>query len=154
MAFTFLKGFLIFIEILTSILLIGIILLQRSKGQGPGGLAFGVGVGETIFGSQAGNVLTRATIVLGTIFLVNTAALSFIYASHRGRGQTSVVDRTAPTSVPAPRPAQQPIAAPPMDTPAPIQETPATPSVPAPAPAAPAPTVPAPTVPAPAPMTP
>jgi preprotein translocase subunit SecG len=127
MMFLLLKGSLIFVEILTSILLIGIILLQRSKSQGPGGMAFGVGVGETIFGSQAGNVLTRATIVLGTIFLLNTAALSFLYTTRR---QTSVVDRTAPANQPVPRPSPQPMAPPPME--APMSAQPAAPAVPAP----------------------
>ena len=148
------KGFLIFVEILTSILLIGIILLQRSKSQGPGGLAFGAGGGETMFGAQAGNVLTRATIVLGTIFLVNTAALSFLYTSHH---QTSVVDRAAPATMPAPRPASQPMA-PPLPVQTPLSAQPVAPEAPAPvvpAPEAPAaPVAPPPVSPAPAPASP
>lgn len=66
------------VEILCSILLIGIILIQRTRGQGVGGLAFGVGMGESLFGAQAGNVLTKITVILAVVFLVNTTILAMI----------------------------------------------------------------------------
>ena len=56
------------------LMLIGIILLQRSKGQGAG-LSFGGGAAEAIFGSQMGNVLTRTTVVLGFLFLAIVVSL-------------------------------------------------------------------------------
>ena len=86
----FLYGFLIFIEIVSSLLLIGIILLQKTKDEGLG-LAFGAGVGETLFGSRAGNVLTKITVTLAAIFLLNTLAIGYIAAGRAGTG--SVVDR-------------------------------------------------------------
>lgn len=86
----FLYGFLIFIEILSSLLLIGIILLQKTKDEGLG-LAFGAGVGETLFGSRAGNVLTKITVTLAGIFLLNTLAIGYIAAGKAGTG--SVIDR-------------------------------------------------------------
>lgn len=96
---------LIIIEVLCSLLLVGVILLQRTKAQGAG-MAFGAGVGESMFGSQVGNVLTRTTVILGIIFLVNTAVLVKILPGHR---RASLADRikdapiTAP-AVPAPMP--------------------------------------------------
>ena len=45
-------GILFSIEAIISVLLIGIILLQKSKDEGLG-LAFGAGVGETDFGGRA-----------------------------------------------------------------------------------------------------
>jgi preprotein translocase subunit SecG len=128
MLIAFMKVLLMVVEVLVSILLIGVILLQRTKSQGAGGLAFGVGMGEQIFGTQAGNVLTKTTIVLGVVFLVNTAALSVIYAS--GQGQRSVVD-SVPTSTAMPKP----LAAPPQGAPAqPAPPAPVeVPAVPAPA---------------------
>ena len=54
--------------IFVSLLLIGVILLQRNKGAGAG-VSFGMG--EAVFGADMGNVLTRTTIVLGIIFLAN-----------------------------------------------------------------------------------
>ena len=86
----FLYGFLIFIEIVSSLLLIGIILLQKTKDEGLG-LAFGAGVGETLFGSRAGNVLTKITVTLAAIFLLNTLAIGYIAAGRAGTG--SVIDR-------------------------------------------------------------
>lgn len=73
------------LEILTSLLLVGVILLQRSKGEGAVSLGFGGGMGEAIFGAQMGNVLTRATVILGFIFLLNTLALSILSARREGR---------------------------------------------------------------------
>ena len=66
------------VEIICSILLIGIILIQRTRGQGVGGLAFGVGMGESLFGAQAGNVLTKITVILAVVFLLNTTILAMI----------------------------------------------------------------------------
>ena len=61
--------------IFVSLLLIGVILLQRNKGAGAG-VSFGMG--EAVFGADMGNVLTRTTIVLGIIFLVLVLGLSLL----------------------------------------------------------------------------
>ena len=66
---------LIAIEVIVGLLLIGVILLQRSKDQGLG-LAFGAGMGESLFGSQAVNVLIKITVVLACIFFLNTMILA------------------------------------------------------------------------------
>jgi preprotein translocase subunit SecG len=131
--FTFLKVVMMILEVMVSIMLIGVILLQRTKSQGAGGLAFGAGMGETIFGTQAGNVLTRTTIVLGIVFLVNTAALSIVYSSPTRHARRSVVD-TVPASTALPRPLTAPPPGAPMDTPSegtPVPATPAPVDVPA-----------------------
>lgn len=72
-----LRFFLITIEVLSAFLLIVIILMQRSKSQGMG-VAFGGGMGETLFGSQMGNVLTKTTVILAIIFLGNTTFLAIV----------------------------------------------------------------------------
>ena len=74
------KSLLLVLEVLTSVLLIGIILMQKSKGGGLGGSAFGGGSGESFFGARAGNVLTKITIGLSVFFLSNTLLLAFLYA--------------------------------------------------------------------------
>jgi preprotein translocase subunit SecG len=91
-------GFLILVEIIVSALLICVIFLQKTK-SGMGGTAFGGGMGEAIFGSRMGNVLTKATVVLGVIFLVNTVLLTMLTARRQSVG--SVTD-LAPVSQPAP----------------------------------------------------
>lgn len=91
--------FLITVEVICSIMLLGVILIQRTKSQGMG-LAFGGAMGESIFGAQMGNVLTRTTVVLSIIFLVTTTLLAMVGA--RDTGGSSVVDGApAPLAAPA-----------------------------------------------------
>ena len=68
---------LIALEIIVCLMLIGIILIQKSKGRGLG-LSFGGGAAETVFGGQMGNVLTRTTVILAVIFLLNTTLLAVL----------------------------------------------------------------------------
>ena len=80
-------GFLYFLEVIVCFLLGGVILLQKPKDGGLG-VSFGGGMGEALFGAQMGNVLTRTTIILGSVFLLNTLVLSRL-TSH---GSTSVME--------------------------------------------------------------
>jgi preprotein translocase subunit SecG len=79
---------LIAVEVVVSLLLLILILMQRAKNEGLG-LAFGAGVGEALFGSRAGNILTKLTIVFAVVFMVNTTLLSVIYSGYRGRSLMS-----------------------------------------------------------------
>ena len=81
-----LTGFLIAVEVIVSVLLILIVLVQPSKsGGGLGGAAFGGGgMGEQLFGARAGNVLTKGTVLFAVIFLVNTLALALVYSRSTG----------------------------------------------------------------------
>ena len=83
-----LKVLFIVIEVVCCLLLTGIILLQKSKSEGLG-MAFGSGMGESLFGARAGNVLSKATVILGLIFLVNTVVLGVMF-SH---AEKSLVDQ-------------------------------------------------------------
>lgn len=86
-------GLLIVVEILVSILLTLIILVQPSKsGGGLGGALGGGGMSEQLFGARTGNVLTKATIVFASIFLINTIALAVLYS----RGSEYKIPETAP----------------------------------------------------------
>ncbi len=81
------------LEAVVCLMLIGVILIQRSKGQGVG-LSFGGGAAESVFGGQMGNVLTRTTVILAFVFLANTTVLAIL----KPKGvSASVVDR-----IPAP----------------------------------------------------
>ncbi|NCA81775.1 MAG: preprotein translocase subunit SecG [Opitutae bacterium] len=115
---------LLIVEVLAAFLLVVVILAQKSKDQGLG-MAFGSGMGESLFGSRAGNVLTRMTITLATVFMLTTIVLGILFAN-RSVGSGSVMekaDREAPLAPVAPMAAPQP-AAPlsmdemPMDLPA------------------------------------
>ena len=133
----FVKVLLLLIEMIASVLLVAVILVQKTKDEGLG-LAFGAMMGETLFGSRAGNVLTKITITLAVIFLIDTALLAVIYSRSGGGGSSSLVDRVTPRTSPsrsgAPAAAPQGPAAPGVS-----EEVPVPPASETPAPAASAP---------------
>lgn len=65
------------LHVIISVLLIFIILIQQSKGEGLAG-AFGTGGGQAIFGTRTGDVLTKATTVMAVIFMVTSLSLAFL----------------------------------------------------------------------------
>ena len=69
--------------VVVSLLLICLILLQPSKGGGMGS-AFG-GVGESFLGAHAGSHLTKATVILTSVFFL----LALILATLLGHGGNS-----------------------------------------------------------------
>jgi preprotein translocase subunit SecG len=71
--------------IIVALLLIGLVLIQQSKGGGFGG-SFG-GVGESVFGAHAGSHLTKLTVILTSSFFILTLLLAVI-VSHRSRSQS------------------------------------------------------------------
>lgn len=80
------------VHLILAVLLIGVVLLQRSEG---GGLGIGSGGGSGVMsGRQAANALTRATWLLAAGFLVTSIALTVIAARNSATG--SVLDRIAP----------------------------------------------------------
>ena len=54
--------------VIIAVLLIGLVLLQNEGGNGVGGI-FG-GSSSSVFGSRSGNVLSKATYILGILFFV------------------------------------------------------------------------------------
>lgn len=105
----FVRILFVLVEALVCLMLIGIILLQKSKNEGMG-LAFGSGMGESLFGARAGNVLTRATIVLGIVFLLNTLWLGILFAKQeKSLADSVVVENTAVTQPVVPA-TQEPVA--------------------------------------------
>ena len=102
------------VDVVCALLLVGVILLQRSRSEGMGGMTFGAGMGEALFGSRTGNVLTRATITLAAIFLGSSLLLAVINPS--SAGSRSIIDETVP-DIPGAQPAGQgPISAPAAET--------------------------------------
>jgi preprotein translocase subunit SecG len=62
--------------IIVAVLLILIVLIQNEEGDSLGGIF--AGGGGSAFGSRAGNVLTRATSVLGALFLLLSLGLALV----------------------------------------------------------------------------
>lgn len=66
--------------VIVAVMMIGLILLQKSEGSGMSGSAAASMFGGALTGAAAGNFLTRATAWLATIFFVLCAALALVAA--------------------------------------------------------------------------
>src|SRR6201988_1792263 len=113
------------VQVFASLVIVGLVLLQRGKGA-EAGAGFGAGASGTVFGARgATTALSRATAVFAAIFMVNSLALAYLgtAATKQEEAQKTILDEAA-----APKPA-----------PAPARGS----SAPATAPAAPPPAVPA-----------
>ena len=129
------------VHLILALLLIGVVLLQRSEG---GGLGMGGGGGGVMTGRQAANALTRGTWIIASAFLVTSIALTVIAA--RNSVGASVVDRISPVrdSAPATGLPSLPDYTPPPGVGQPILPPGAAAEAPASAPAAAEPAAPAP----------
>jgi preprotein translocase subunit SecG len=96
------------VQMLTALVMIGLILIQHGKGADMGA-AFGSGSAGSLFGaSGSANFLSRTTAVLAAAFFVTTLLLA--YFSHaRPAGGGSLLERAAigapPITAPVPVPA-------------------------------------------------
>ncbi|MCL2180759.1 MAG: preprotein translocase subunit SecG [Treponema sp.] len=70
--------------IIVAVLLVLLVLIQNDEGDGLGGI-FGGG-SSSAFGSRSGNVLTRATTVLGSLFLIISLGLALLSRTPSGAG--------------------------------------------------------------------
>ena len=144
-------GFLYVVEVVVCLLLALVVMLQKPKEGGLGGLAGGMG--EAVFGANAGNVLIKVTAWLGAIFLINTLVLARFTSKsdpHAGSvmaGEQAPVQKEAvpqPLSLDpealkqTPAPAAAPAAQPPAPAPAAKPAAPVAPAKPVAVPAKPA----------------
>jgi len=82
--------------VITCLFLICLILIQRGKGGGLAGAFGGVG-GSSAFGTKAGDVFTRVTMVVATVWIVLSMILVVLY----NRKGVSAFDSGAPSSTSA-----------------------------------------------------
>src|SRR4051812_6651563 len=99
-----LLGVLLTLQIIVSVALIGVVLLQRSEG---GALGMGGGPSGFMTARGAGDFLTRLTWILGSVFFV--LSLTLTYVGGRERQGSSVVDRVGVDAI-DPAKLNQPIA--------------------------------------------
>src|SRR5436190_1265385 len=115
-------GLLLAAQIVVSIILIGVVLLQRSEG---GGFVGGGSPSGMMSVRGAGDLLTRTTWILATLFFLISLTLTIL--TGREKGAASVVDRLKIDNLnpvelnQQQKPAQPPLGAPQPGAPSPLQ---------------------------------
>jgi preprotein translocase subunit SecG len=123
------------LQILTALVMIGLVLIQHGKGADMGA-AFGSGSAGSLFGaSGSANFLSRTTAVLAAVFFACTLLLAY-FGHARPAGGGSLLERAAIGAPVAPAPAPAPVES--------AAQIPAGSAAPAPAAPASAPAAPAP----------
>ena len=82
------ENFVLIINIILAILLIVVVLLQRSEG---GALGLGVSQDNFIYSRSAGRFLTRTTAIIATLFIITSISLTII--SKEESSNTSVLEK-------------------------------------------------------------
>lgn len=99
---TFWQGTLAFLFILVSVLLIGIVLLQKNRGSGLSGAFGGVG-GHSAFGTKTGDFLTWVTVGMVAALLLLAVASNYAFQPVSAQEQMGFTAPPAmPTGTPAP----------------------------------------------------
>lgn len=92
---------LLVLQLVVAIFLVIVILMQRSNGGALSGLGGGDGIGGLISARGKGNILTRITAILATLFFALSLAIS-IYFSRTEFKQASILDGApVASSIPA-----------------------------------------------------
>src|SRR6185436_9341108 len=102
-------GFLTFVLVVDSLLLILLVLIQLPKKEAGAGIAFGGGATDALFGAGSGNALTKLTKYSATLFIGLALLLAYLNTQkikQSGKGlerALSTSAKSAPASVlPAP----------------------------------------------------
>ncbi len=84
------------VQILTALVMIGLVLVQHGKGADMGA-SFGTGSSGSLFGaSGSANFLSRSTAACATLFFVCTLALAYMANTRtEGAAGSSILDRAA-----------------------------------------------------------
>ena len=82
---------LLVIHLITAIFLVAIILMQRSSGGALNGLGGGSGANSFLSARGTGNLLTRLTAILATVFFITSIALALYYKGVE-RKSSSILD--------------------------------------------------------------
>jgi preprotein translocase subunit SecG len=148
----YLIGFVTVVHVLVALFVIVLVLMQKSSEQGVGA-AFGGGVTETVFGAGTTTALVRMTIYCACALLATTLILAVLH-SHRGKGNSSLLQRSMATMPATPAPQSTFPLSPPPSAPGSSEAVPTTPATATQVPAAQPQSSPTPSEPAATPKTP
>lgn len=85
------------LDLFLAIVIIALVMMQRSKaGGGLGGLTGGAT--EEVFGADTGNVLSRMTVICALLFLAVTLGIGMLQKQKNRLSQNSVMDKELATS--------------------------------------------------------
>ncbi len=101
---------LLIVQFVLAILLTIIILLQKSSSMGLGAYS---GSNDSLFGAKGpANFLTKATMALGLVFVINTLALGYLYNQQRNQSAVDSIktDSLIPATPVTPTTSQAPAA--------------------------------------------
>ena len=91
--------------VITAVIMIGVILLQKSEGSGMSGGSAASMFGGALTGASAGNFLTKTTAWLATIFFILCAALAIIVSrTNKSASESELHQELVAPSAPAPTP--------------------------------------------------
>lgn len=90
-----------FLHTFIGLILIAVILLQRGRGGGLAGAFGGMG-GQSAFGTKAGDVFTKITIVLATIWIVLGCVCVLLASNYKKYMPSRMENRFAPNVTTAP----------------------------------------------------
>ena len=80
---------LLIVQFVLAILLTIIVLLQKSSSIGLGAYS---GSNDSLFGAKGpANFLTKATMALGLVFVINTVALGYLYNQQRNKSAVDTI---------------------------------------------------------------
>ena len=80
---------LLIVQFVLAVLLVIIILLQKSSSMGLGAYS---GSNDSLFGAKGpANFLTKATMTLGLVFVINTVALGYLYNQQRNKSAVDTI---------------------------------------------------------------
>jgi preprotein translocase subunit SecG len=99
-----LTTFLDIVHVFVCLFLIFVVLLQQGRGGGMGA-ALGGGAAQQVFGGRgAGNLLTRATAICATIFMLTSVSLAYLSSSGDRALRDRVMAEEKKKAEPVPRP--------------------------------------------------
>jgi preprotein translocase subunit SecG len=81
-------------QIVLAILIVIVVMLQKSSSIGLGAYS---GSNESLFGAKGpAGFLTKATFILGLLFIVNTLYLGYIYSKESTKSAVDTINKVAP----------------------------------------------------------
>ncbi|HEX3944535.1 MAG TPA: preprotein translocase subunit SecG [Rhizomicrobium sp.] len=105
------QNILIIVQLIVSVALIGVVLLQRSEGGALGMGGGGSGLGGLFSPRGAADTLTRTTAILAAVFFLSSLGLTLFALHGRPESHSILEQQTSPAKIPAfnfPKPQSKP----------------------------------------------